>query len=117
MKQHALNELVKHVAQMDGNVTLRRRPGRPRKSAGEQKPGTGGIAGAKSDTSITKHLKASRACLQAVCRDHMSRFRIVARGRSKAHLNSLEAIFIARTKPELCVQKESVKTIELFNWK
>ena len=117
VKQHVPNELVKHVAQPDGNVTLRRRPGRPRKSAGEQKPDTGGIAGAKSDTSITKHLKASRACLQAVCRDHMSRFRIVARGRSKAHLNSLEAIFIARTKPELCVQKESVKTIELFNWK
>ena len=108
---------MKHVGQPDGNVTLRRRPGRPRKSAGEQRPDTGGIAGAKSDTSITKDIQASMACLQAMCRNHMSRFRIVARGGSKAHLNSLAAIFIARTKPELCVQKESVKTIELFNLK
>ena len=97
VKQHVSNELVKHVVQPDGNITLRRRPGRPRKSAGEQKLDTGGIAGAKSDTSITKHWKASPACLQAVCRDHISPFRIVAQGRSKAHPNSLGVIFIAHT--------------------
>ena len=114
VKQHVPEDLVQQVTQ--SAVTLRRRPGRPRKNGGEQDRDVETMASARSDTAITKHLKASQSCRLAVCTDYRSHFKIMARGRSKAHLNSLEAIFIACNKPELCVQKDFVKSVELFNW-
>ena len=68
----------------------------------------------KTDTAITRHLKNSPACLSAVCADVTRRFSILARARNACHLATLEAIFIARKKPELCNQKSHVKSLSLF---
>ena len=69
---------------------------------------------AKTDTAITRHLKSSPSCLNAVCVNFRRRFSILARARNACHLAILEAIFIARRKPELCNQKEHVKSLSLF---
>ena len=63
----------------------------------------------KSDSAITKHVKLSRDCSSV-----LSRIRVVPRARSKSHLNVLEAIFIARLHPDLCLQKEFVRSLCLF---
>ena len=68
----------------------------------------------KSDSAITKHVKLSPDCLQSVCSNVLSHFSVVARARSKSRLNVLEEIFIARRKPELCLQKEFVRSLCLF---
>ena len=68
----------------------------------------------KSDSAITKHVKLSPDYLRSVCNNVLSHFSVVARARSKSHLNVLEAIFIARLKPGLCLQKEFAKSLCLF---
>ena len=68
----------------------------------------------KSDSAITKHVKLSPDCLRSVCSNVLSHFSVVARMGSKSHLNILEAIFIARLKPELCLQKKFVRSLCLF---
>ena len=68
----------------------------------------------RSDSAVTKHLKSSEECRRDVCADVMKRFQILARGRNEAHLNILEALFIARHNPKLCCQKEHVRSLELF---
>ena len=68
----------------------------------------------KSDFAITKYVKLSQDCLRSVCSNVLSHFSVVARARSKSHLNTLEAIFIARLNPELCLQKEFVRILCLF---
>ena len=65
----------------------------------------------KSDSAITKHKIITG--LLAKC-NVLSHFSVVARVRSKSHLNVSEAIFIAWLKPELCLQKEFVRRLCLF---
>ena len=68
----------------------------------------------KSDSAIRKHVKLSPNCLRSVCNNVLSHFSVVARASSKSHLNVLEAIFIARLKPGLCLQKEFFLNLCLF---
>ena len=72
------------------------------------------MAEGKSDSAITKHIHLSPDCLQSVCSNVLSPFSFVAMAHSKSHLNILEAVFIARLKPELCLQKEFVRSLCLF---
>ena len=72
------------------------------------------IVEGKSDFAITKHVKLSPDCLRSVCSNVLSHFSVEARMSSKSHLNVLEAIFITRLKPELCLQKELVRSLCLF---
>ena len=58
----------------------------------------------KSVYAFTKHVNLSKDCLQRKCA-HFTHFSVVARARSKSRLNVLEAIFIARLKAALCLEK------------
>ena len=69
----------------------------------------------KSDSSITRHLKTSPECREGVCLDVSKRFRILSRARNAGHLSFLEALFISKLSPELCAQKEFVRSLELFS--
>ena len=70
---------------------------------------------AKSDSGITRHLNTSSKCRDVVCRSSItSRFKVIARARNISHLCFLEALFIGRYTPELCAQKEFVRTLGLF---
>ena len=64
----------------------------------------------KADSGITKHLKQSNSCIEPTLRDN---FKIIAKGRNEDHLEVLEAIFIRRNKPDLCLQKEHTRTLAL----
>ena len=64
----------------------------------------------KKDSAITKHLSESPACLQG---DPRQRFTILSQARDQLHLDFLEAIFIRRIKPDLCIQKEFTRTLQL----
>eukprot|EP00117_Sycon_ciliatum_P002314 scpid101219/ scgid7595/ len=67
------------------------------------------------DSAILRHLTSSPACLSAVCRHGThSHFAIQVRARNKSHLAVLEAVYIAKLKPELCVQKKYVRKLSLF---
>ena len=69
----------------------------------------------KSDSGITHHLKTSSKCRDVVCRSSItSRFKVIARARIASHLGFLEVLFIGRYTPELCAQKEFVRTLGLF---
>ena len=69
----------------------------------------------KSESGITHHLKTSSKCRDVVCRSNFtSRFKVIARARNASHLGFLEALFIGRYTPELCAQKEFVRTLGLF---
>ena len=41
-------------------------------------------------------------------------FSILSRGRCALHLAVLEALYIRKLDPELCVQKENVLSLQLF---
>ena len=56
-------------------------------------------------SSIAKHLALKSSC-QNVCDDPC--FSILSRGRSKYHLEVLEALYISKYQPDLCVQKNSL---------
>ena len=64
----------------------------------------------RKDSAITKHLSESPACLQG---DPRQRFTILSQARDQLHLDFLEAIFIRRIKPDLCIQKEFTRTLQL----
>ena len=53
-------------------------------------------------SSIAKHL-ALKSSFQNVCDDYG--FSVLSRGRSKYHLEVLEALYISKYQPDLCVQK------------
>ena len=63
------------------------------------------------DSSITKHLKVSRACIPS---EPASRFRVLAQARHRSHLDILEALFIQKLSPSLCQQKASTRNLFLF---
>jgi len=68
----------------------------------------------RSDSAITRHLKANHDCLRNVCSiDMMNVFKVVARSRNHFHLDVLEAVFIKLHSPVLCQQKEYVKVLYL----
>ena len=66
-----------------------------------------------SDSAVTRHLKSSPKCLYSVCSNVYKHFKFVARARSKCQLDVhvLEAIYISRKQPELCIQKECQKVV------
>ena len=72
--------------------SVKRGPGRPRK----------GVADSKSDSAITKHLHDSPSCLGVVGKDLKRYFKILSRARHADHLHTIEAVFIAFRKPNLC---------------
>ena len=65
----------------------------------------------KTDTAITRHLRETSTCRRGVCSDVKSHFSILHRARNADHLRTLEALYIARRKPSLCVQKEHVRKL------
>ena len=62
-------------------------------------------------SSINRHLSGSANCRELYSDDIFS---ILTRGRSKLHLAVLEALYIRKLNPELCVQKENVLSFQLF---
>ena len=77
---------------------VKRCPGRPRKGGSDS----------KSDSAIIKHLRDSPFCLGVVGKDLKRYFKILSRARRADHLHTLEAVFNAFKKPDLCVQKEQM---------
>ena len=67
-----------------------------------------------SDSAVSRNLKLSPKCLHSVCSNVYKHFKIVARARSKCQLDVLEAIYISRKQPELCIQKEYVRKLYLL---
>ena len=63
---------------------------------------------------VTRNLKLSPKCLHSVCSNVYKHFKMVARARSKCQLDVLEAIYIGRKQPELCIQKEYVRKLCLL---
>ena len=79
--------------------------------------GRGRDAAAKqSDSAVTKHLKASSACIRDELRTvgNTVGFKILAQARSQFHLNTLEALFIQLLAPQLRNQKDHVRVLSLF---
>ena len=68
----------------------------------------------KSDSGITRHLKTSPPCLEAIRARPLDRFSVLAKARNSSHLGVLEAMFIRTLKPELCAQKDFVRSLVLF---
>ena len=63
----------------------------------------------KSDSGITRHLKTSSQCREAVCKSNVTaRFQVIARARNASHLGFLEALFIGRHAPALCAHRRSL---------
>ena len=67
-----------------------------------------------SDSAVSRNLKLSPKCLHSVCSNVYKHFKIVARARSKCQLDVLEAVYISRKQPELCIQKEYVRKLYLL---
>ena len=55
-----------------------------------------------------------RAVLVVVSGIPIMCFSVLSRGRSSLHLAVLEALYIRKLDPELCVQKENVLSLQLF---
>ena len=62
-------------------------------------------------SAIKSHLSVSDSC-RKLCREDV--FSVLARGRSVLHLSVLEALYIRKLSPELCVQKDNVLSLQLF---
>ena len=63
------------------------------------------------DSAVTKHLKEYPDCLAVERREN---FTILAQARHKAHLDVLEALYIKKLSPGLCLQKEFIHVLALF---
>ena len=62
-------------------------------------------------SAIAAHLASNEHCCKAY-KD--SDFRVISRGRSKSHLDVLEAVYICECDPVLCKQKNFVTYLKLF---
>ena len=65
----------------------------------------------------TRHRQSSVTCLAVlvvVSGIPMIVFSVLSRGRSLLHLSVLEALYIRKLDPELCVQKENVLSLQLL---
>ena len=97
-----------------------RRESRPRKCKEHVQPTavkqtTGPALAVASDeyqSSVARHLVENIDC--AKCYDDGS-FQVLTRGRSKWHLDILEAVFLLTQKPNLCTQKNNLSTLKLFH--
>ena len=67
-----------------------------------------------SNSAVTRHLKLSPKCLYSVCSDVYKHRKIVARVCGKCQLDVLEAIYISRKQPELCIQTAYVRKLYVF---
>ena len=65
---------------------------------------------AQYESSVAKHLAANPICRAAYSDTDFS---LIARGRSLSHLQVLEALFIRKVSPSLCIQTKA-KTLKLF---
>ena len=99
IKQHVPKHLVDPPA--DGK---KRGRGRPPKNL--EKP-----AAERYPSAIACHLAENDECRTNYSVQHFS---VLARGRSRQHLDVLEAVFIQQLKPVLCKQKTNVKALHLF---
>ena len=61
--------------------------------------------------SIKRHLSGSANCRKLYSDDVFS---VLTRGKSKFHNAVLEALYIRKLDPALCVQKENVLSLQLF---
>ena len=65
----------------------------------------------KGTSAIKCHLSGSASCREWYSNDVFS---VLSRGRSLLHLAVLEALYIRKLDPQLCVQKENVLSLQLF---
>ena len=87
------------------------RSNQPNKPNGREQRQASKVTELSDRTSSTKrHLSGSASCRKYS--DDI--FSILTRGRSKLHLAVLEALYIRKLDPELCVQKENVLSLQLF---
>ena len=100
INEHVPPLLLKHMNSVENDQG---------KENGEDKQKT--VRCPKSLTSIGKHLKAQPECARKY---NASQFSVLARGRSKFHLQVLEAVYIQSLKPSLCAQKDFVYSTKLF---
>ena len=66
-----------------------------------------------ADSAITRHLKASKACIPK--EQPAKQFQILAVARNSEQLNVLEALLFKKVAPPLCNQKEHYKNCSFFN--
>ena len=69
------------------------------------------IAAKEYHSAIARHLSFNKECAIAYCDDCFS---VLSRARSRRHLEVLESVYIHVPRPDLCVQKETVKALLLF---
>ena len=69
------------------------------------------IATKENNSAIARHLPLDKECAKAYCDDCYS---VLSRARSRCHLGVLESVYIHVQRPDLCVQKETVKPLLLF---
>ena len=62
-------------------------------------------------SAIAKHISMNIKCAKAYCDDCFS---VLSRARSRRHLDVLESVYSHVQRPNLCVQKETVKPLLLF---
>ena len=62
-------------------------------------------------SAIASHLASNKACCEQYCDTD---FKVLSRGRSKYHLDVLEAMYICESCPVLCKQKNFVTYLKLF---
>ena len=105
--------LPEKPVQMDSVSSRTRSACRRACDSSTKAPPTPVATGAKTDTAITTHLRQSEQCRETVCPDIGQYFKVLSRGRNVSHLQVLEAVYIARMKPELCTQKERIMTLSL----
>ena len=83
----------------------------PNDGAKMKRPSTVAIEGDQYQSSIARHLVENAECAE-IYDDNA--FKVLCYGRSKHHLEVLEAIVIACQKPNLCAQK-TMSTLRLFH--
>ena len=69
------------------------------------------IATKEYHSAIARHLSLDKECVKAYCDDCFS---VLSHARSRRHLEVLESVYIHVQRPDLCVQKETVKPLLLF---
>ena len=98
VKQHVPRHLV------DSGTEQKRKRGRPPKKRANP--------GSDYQSAIACHLASNKPCLERY--SDSESFKILTRGRSRFHLDILEAMYIKHLKPVLCKQKTYVSYLTLF---
>ena len=66
----------------------------------------------KCSSAIGKHLCVNQQCREMYRDSDLS---VVCHGRSSRHLEMLEALFLHTHKPDLCIRKNNVAPLKLFD--